>query len=163
MPAGFTQQQEGAQMDLAIPNPPESSISAATPELEDPRSAAASSSAESSEVPSTMADLRSRRYTRPFASWTTVSGSFPGHLEVKRFNALPAHQQERAWLDRRRHVPCDLEVPSAWDLDALYFRAPEEEEYARALHKLWQPSATVPAKLSVQFLCFPKTLIPFRW
>jgi hypothetical protein len=74
-----------------------------------------------------MAALRQRRYTRPFPTWASVRDTFPDHLEVRRFNALPAHQQETAWRDRRLHTPCDMEVSQDWDLDALYLRSPEEE------------------------------------
>jgi hypothetical protein len=67
-----------------------------------------------------IAALRQRRQTRPFATWPNLRDSFPDHLEVQRFNALPAHQQEHAWRYSRRHAPCDMEVIPALDLDALY-------------------------------------------
>jgi hypothetical protein len=110
-----------------------------------------------------MAALRHRRYTRPFATWPNVRDSFPDHLEVQRFNALPAHQQENTWRDRRRHAPCDMEVSPAWDLDALYLRAPEEESYARNLHSLRHTSTAMPNLMSMDLLCFSGSLIPFRW
>jgi hypothetical protein len=110
-----------------------------------------------------MAALRHRRYPRPFATWPNVRDSFPDYLEVQRFNALPAHQQENAWRDRRRHAPCDMEVSPAWDLDALYLRAPEEESYARNLRSLRHTFTAMPNLMSMDLPCFSGPLIPFRW
>jgi hypothetical protein len=110
-----------------------------------------------------MAALRKRRYTRPFAIWLNVRDSFPDNLEVQRFSALPAHQQDKAWRERRRHAPCDLEVSPAWDLDALYLRSPAEESYTRNLRSLRHTSRAMPDLMSMELLCFSGPLIPFRW
>jgi hypothetical protein len=56
-----------------------------------------------------------------------------------------------------------MEVPARWNLDALYFRAPEEEAYARKLSALLVPPDAASCKISFEMLSFPNTLIPFRW
>jgi hypothetical protein len=69
------------------------------------------------------------RYTRPFSPWEEVRQRVPSHLEVQRFNRLPSERRALSWNRRRAHAPCDIPVPREWNLDVLYFRFPEEEEY----------------------------------
>ena len=76
---------------------------------------------------------------------------------------MPAHLQESNWLARRRHAPCDLEVPSHWDLDALYFRTAEEEPYARRLGDLRPPVGALGPQLTPEYLALTTPLIPHRW
>ena len=113
--------------------------------------------------PTAMAELRAARYVRPFALWPVIRDGNPNHLEVRRFCALPAHLQDSSWLARRRHAPCDLEVPPHWDLDVLYFRTPEEEPYARRLGDLRPPVGALGPQLSPDYLAFSAPFIPYRW
>jgi hypothetical protein len=51
-------------------------------------------------------------------------------------------------VKRRKHAPCDMMVPLDLGLDALYFRAPEEREYAERLaHLKVEPGVGVSANL----------------
>jgi hypothetical protein len=50
-----------------------------------------------------------------------------------------------------------------WDLYLLYLRSHEEESYARNLRNIRHPTADIPNIFSTDLLCFPGSLIPFRW
>jgi hypothetical protein len=56
-----------------------------------------------------------------------------------------------------------MEVPPHLNLDALYYRAPEEEPYARTLSSLRVSADAVGPRLTMGMLSFPATLVPFRW
>jgi hypothetical protein len=56
-----------------------------------------------------------------------------------------------------------MEVNPAWDLDALYLRAPDEKLYARNLRSLWHISTAMPNLMSMDLLCFYGSLILFGW
>jgi hypothetical protein len=105
---------------------------------------------------------RNAQYTRPFARWEDIRVSHPEHLEVRRFNALPAQQQSTMWHRRRAHSPCNLVMPEDWKLDALYFRAPEEEAYARRLRDLRVTPEGV-RRLCVELLCLDFPVVPYQW
>jgi hypothetical protein len=111
-----------------------------------------------------MTELRRPVYTQPFEPWLTIQKEFPSHLEVRRFEAIPESERSGLWLSRRRHTPCDLAIPTDWGLDALYWRAPEEEEYGRLLRNLISPtSRELPLPLSIDMVCIPRSWVPFRW
>jgi hypothetical protein len=109
-----------------------------------------------------MASLRTPQYTRPFTSWEEMRQQNPDHLEVRRFSALASQQQPALWRSRRAHSPCDIPVPRDWDLDALYFRCPEEEAYGRRIRKLSVSFSNTP-RLSVALLCFGFPVVPYNW
>jgi hypothetical protein len=100
------------------------------------------------------------RYQLPFLPLEALANVPPSHLELRRFDALPSHIREAQWWKRRKHAPCDVEVPLDLGLDALYFRAPEEREYAERLSQLLvEPGAGVSAKL----LLLSTPLVPYHW
>jgi hypothetical protein len=100
------------------------------------------------------------RYTRPFSPWEEVRQRVPSHLEVQRFNRLPSERRALSWNRRRAHAPCDIPVPRAWNLDVLYFRFPEEDEYGRRLKDLTPRTVT---RLTMDLLCLPEPWVPHRW
>jgi hypothetical protein len=110
-----------------------------------------------------METLRYSRYTQEFKSWDATRAEFPGHLEIRRFDAVPAAERTSLWQARRRHTPCDVELPKEWDLDALYFRAPEEEPYARRLSELKTPAITRQIPLMISLICLRSPVVPHRW
>lgn len=112
-----------------------------------------------------MTDLRRPVYTRPFEPWIDVQKAFPSHLEVRRVEAFPESERSALWISRRRHTPCDLTVPKDWGLDALYWRAPEEEEYGRQLRDLIPPTPArgLSIPLSAEMVCFPRSWVPYHW
>jgi hypothetical protein len=99
-------------------------------------------------------------YTRPFSPWEEISQRVPAHLEVQRFNRLPPERRALSWNRWRAHAPCDVPVPREWNLDALYFRFPEEGEYARRLKDLTPRAGN---RLTIDLLCLPEPWIPHRW
>jgi hypothetical protein len=59
-----------------------------------------------------MDELRYPRYTQEFKSWDFTRAEFPGHLEALRFDAVTAVERTTLRQSRRRHTPCDVEVPN---------------------------------------------------
>jgi hypothetical protein len=99
------------------------------------------------------------RYTRPLSPWEEVRQRFPSHLEVQRFNRLPSERRALSWNRLHAHAPCDIPVPRAWNLDVLYFRFPEEDEYGRRLKDLTPRTVT---RLTMDLLCLPEPWVPHR-
>jgi hypothetical protein len=103
---------------------------------------------------------RAARYQLPFLPLEALAHVPSSHLELRRFDALPSHMREAQWWKRRKHAPCDMMVPLDLGLDALYFRAPEEREYAERLAQLKvEPGVGVSANL----LLLSTPLIPYHW
>jgi hypothetical protein len=73
---------------------------------------------------------------RPFSLWESIQPRVPEHLEVRRFERIPEERRAKSWNRRRAHAPHDRLVPPEWDIDVLYFRLQEEEEYAGRLKDL---------------------------
>jgi hypothetical protein len=100
------------------------------------------------------------RYQLPFLPLDTMTNVPSSHLELQRFDALPSHMREAQWWKLRKHAPCDMMVPLDLGLDALYFRAPEEREYAERLAQLKvDPGVGVSANL----LSLSTPLVPYHW
>jgi hypothetical protein len=97
---------------------------------------------------------------RPFSPWESVQRRVPEHLEVRRFERIPEERRAKSWNRRRAHAPHDRLVPPEWDMDVLYFRFQEEEEYAGRLKDL-QPG--VVTRLSTDLLCLNTPWVPFCW
>jgi hypothetical protein len=103
---------------------------------------------------------KATRYQLPFLPLEALANVPPSHLELRRFDALPSHTREEQWWKRRKHAPCDVVVPLDLGLDALYFRAPEEREYAERLAQLKvEPGVGVSANL----LLLSTPLVPYHW
>jgi hypothetical protein len=101
---------------------------------------------------------RFQQYTRPCLSWDEVQKLCSGHLEVQRFLRLRKGIRASAWYQRRSHAPCDLDVPTDWGLDSLYFRHACKEEYGRQLRELVEnPENTL---MGNHLICFPNTWVP---
>lgn len=99
-------------------------------------------------------------YRRPFTSWATIVATYPDHLEVRRFLRFPETERAELWRRRRSHAPCDLEIPRDWDLDALYYRSPDEQGYCAEL-KAMTPHDV--ANISTKLVCLPRPWVPHRW
>jgi hypothetical protein len=68
--------------------------------------------------------------------------------------------REAQWWKRHKHAPCDMKVPLDLGLNALYFRALEEREYAERLAQLKvEPGVGVSANL----LLLSTPLVPYHW
>ena len=99
-------------------------------------------------------------YRRPFTSWATIVATYPDHLEVRRFLRFPETERAELWRRRRSHAPCDLEIPREWNLDALYYRSPDEQGYCAEL-KAMTPHDV--ANISTKLVCLPRPWVPHRW
>jgi hypothetical protein len=65
--------------------------------------------------------------------------------DSQRIAAMPTGERhDKAWLERRKHVPCCTKVPPEWGLDCIYLRLPEEESYARRLSTLLRQATLGP-------------------
>jgi hypothetical protein len=103
---------------------------------------------------------KAARYQLPFLPLEALANVPSSHLELLCFDPLPSNMREAQWWKRRKHAPCDMMVPLDFCLDALYFRAPEEREYAERLAQLKvEPGFGVSANLL--FLSTP--LVPYHW
>jgi hypothetical protein len=112
----------------------------------------------------TMTELRRPVYNQPLQPWLTIQKKISSYLEVRRLEAIPESERSGLWLSRRRHTPCDLAIPTEWGLDALYWRAPEEEVYGRLLQNFVPPtSRELPLPLYIDMVCFPRYWVPYRW
>ena len=109
-----------------------------------------------------METVHTPRYTRVFRPSEETLARFPGHLEVRRFDALTSAELPGLWKARRRRAPCDVEVANDWGLDAIFFRAPEEEEYARLLSQLQISAIVWQSSLGGGLLCLPSPVVPHR-
>lgn len=99
-------------------------------------------------------------HLRPFTPWASIAATYADHLEVQRFLRFPEAERAEIWRRRRAHAPCDLEIPREWDLDALYFRSPDEQGYCAEL------KAMIPhevASLSTNLVCLARPWVPHRW
>jgi hypothetical protein len=103
---------------------------------------------------------KAKRYQLPFLPLEALANVPSYHLEIRRFDALPSYMREAQWWKRHKQDTCDMKVPLDLGLDALYFRAPEEREYAERLAQLKvEPGVGVSANL----LLLSTPLIPYHW
>jgi hypothetical protein len=68
--------------------------------------------------------------------------------------------REAQWWKRRKHAPCNVMVPLDLVLDALYFRDPEEREYAERLAQL-KVEPDIGASTNLLLISTP--LVPYHW
>jgi hypothetical protein len=101
----------------------------------------------------------------PFRLWSEERATAGDIWEGKRFEAITGpDSREAAWLGRRRHAPRGRRLPTEWEMDPLYLRLPEEEEYAR---KLWTVTAAAPRvpdeEVSLALWCGATPMVPYQW
>jgi hypothetical protein len=91
----------------------------------------------------------------------TSARLFTDNLEVQRFNKLPQHHRATAWNELRKHAPWYEAVAPAWDMDALSFCHPDEQEYCDRLQELRVDASLT--SISTDLVCIPSPWVPHRW
>jgi hypothetical protein len=91
-----------------------------------------------------------------FQPWEVDRTHAPDFWDAQPIAALPtSERRDKAWYARRKHAPCCTKVPTAWVLDCIYLRLPEEENYARRLSALLRQATLGPTGyMALNLVCF---------